>query len=234
MWNRAELKAKGKEAFKRNYWPSVLVALILGLIAGGSGGSAGGSSSSATMNNLQGSEDFVAIMLIVLAAIAMVLVIICLLDIFLFNPLKVGCYSFFLKNSDENADLNELSAGFKPNWLNVVITLFLRNLFLALWACLFLIPGIIKAYSYRLVPYILAENPDMKPMEAITLSRNMMNGHKMNTFILDLSFFGWGLLTVCTCGILGIFYVNPYYQATDAELYKAIKAGYAQQGNTVA
>ncbi|MBR4528676.1 MAG: DUF975 family protein [Lachnospiraceae bacterium] len=246
MWNRADLKAKGKEAFKRNYWLSVLVALILSVITGisssssSSGASNGASQATGNGNSLQaaleqmgGVEAFalVAVILGILATLALLFIV---LDILVFNPLQVGCKNFFLKNSDANADLNTLGAGFKPRWGNVVVTTLLRDIFLALWFCLFIIPGIVKCYSYRLVPYILAENPDMKPTEVITLSRQMMNGQKMNAFILDLSFIGWVLLECITCGIAGVFYVRPYINATDAELYKAIKAGYAQQGNTVA
>ena len=74
-----------------------------------------------------------------------------------------------------------------------------------------------------MVPYILAENPNVEATEALKMSREMMQGNKWNAFVLDLSFLGWILLTICTCGILGIFYVNPYIYATDAELYQAIK-----------
>ena len=84
--------------------------------------------------------------------------------------------------------------------------------------------GIIKAYSYRMVPYILKEHPELSGTKAITLSRQMMNGHKWNAFVLDLSFIGWIILSALTLGILHIFYVGPYIQATDAELYEALKA----------
>ncbi len=147
----------------------------------------------------------------------------------MFNPLIVGCYRFFLKNSGSNAELNELGAGFKNNWGNVILAMFLKNLFLVLWTLLFIVPGIIKAYSYRLVPYILKEHPELSGTQAITLSRKMMNGHKADAFVLDLSFLGWIILSVLTCGILHIFYVGPYIQATDAELYKAVANAYAAQ-----
>ena len=105
----------------------------------------------------------------------------------------------------------------------MVKTLLIRDFFLYLWGLLFVIPGLIKAYSYRMVPYILAENPDMSSLEAITLSRKMMDGHKWNTFVLDLSFLGWDLLTICTLGLAGLLYVCPYQFATNAELYKSIR-----------
>lgn len=86
----------------------------------------------------------------------------------------------------------------------------LRDVFIFLWSLLFLIPGVIKHYSYRMVPYILADDPEIGAMDAITLSRQMMDGHKWNTFVLDLSFLGWDLLSALTLGLLGVFYVNPY------------------------
>lgn len=144
-------------------------------------------------------------------------------NIFVIRPIEVGCKEFFLKNTESKAELGELKKGFTPAWLRNVGALFLSGLFIALWSMLFVIPGIIKLYSYRMVPYILAEDPEIGANEAITRSREMMNGHKWNAFVLDLSFIGWALLSGLTFGILSIFYVNPYIYQTDAELYKAIK-----------
>lgn len=76
---------------------------------------------------------------------------------------------------------------------------------------------------------MLKDHPELSGTEAITLSRKMMNGHKADAFVLDLSFLGWLLLSALTLGILHIFYVGPYVQATDAELYKAIAGAYASQ-----
>ena len=104
----------------------------------------------------------------------------------------------------------------------------LSGLFIFLWGLLFIIPGIIKSYSYRMVPYILRDEPELSPMEVISRSRDMMNGQKLNAFILDLSFIGWALLTALTCGLAGIFYVGPYKAGTDAALYDAVKADYEQ------
>ena len=91
---------------------------------------------------------------------------------------------------------------------------------------LFIIPGIVKAYAYRMVPYILKEHPELSGTQAITLSRRMMKGNKGDAFVLDLSFIGWILLSALTFGILHLFYVGPYIQATDAELYKVVRADY--------
>ena len=102
-------------------------------------------------------------------------------------------------------------------------TLFLRDLYIILWSLLFIIPGIIKGYSYMLVPYILAEEPAMDNKEAFRLSREMMDGNKWHAFCLDLSFIGWHILNVFTFGLLGIFYVKPYQATASAEMYIAIR-----------
>lgn len=74
-----------------------------------------------------------------------------------------------------------------------------------------------------MVTYILAENPDINYKDALDQSKAMMDGHKMDTFVLDLSFIGWALLSTITMGIVGIFYVNPYVALTGGELYLTLK-----------
>ena len=91
-----------------------------------------------------------------------------------------------------------------------------------LWSLLFVIPGIIKGYSYSMAFYILAENPDMTAKEAITESREIMNGHKWELFVLGLSFILWAFAIVFTLGIAAI-YVEPYMQLTIANFYHNIK-----------
>ena len=102
------------------------------------------------------------------------------------------------------------------------IATLLVSLYTFLWSLLFIIPGIIKSYSYAMTPYILLDRPELSPTEAIKESEKMMNGHKMDLFILDLSFIGWILLSMLTCGIL-ILYVEPYMMATKAAFYLELK-----------
>ena len=85
-------------------------------------------------------------------------------------------------------------------------------------------------YCYLMVPYILAENPDMKAMEALRLSKEMMDGQKWNAFVLGLSFLGWQLLGTLLCGI-GTFFVQPYVDATFAELYAVLRGPYSGRLN---
>ena len=109
--------------------------------------------------------------------------------------------------------------------MNKVVTMLKRDVFIILWSLLFVIPGVIKSYSYRLVPYIIADDENISSSEALELSKTLMQGQKWNTFVLDLSFIGWTILSSITFGILGVFYVNPYIHATNAELYRAIRSG---------
>ena len=159
-------------------------------------------------------------------AVGTTLLLICLvsacLRLLVFNPIEVGCRGFFTRNTEAPASMDELKTGFHP-YGRTVGAMFLRDLFLFLWFLLCFIPGLIKHYSYRMVPYILADDPTIGAMDAITRSRQMMDGHKWNAFVLDLSFIGWALLSVLTLGLLGVFFVNPYKYSTDAELYQALK-----------
>lgn len=98
----------------------------------------------------------------------------------------------------------------------------LVGLYTFLWTLLLIIPGLVKSYSYAMTPYIMAEKPQMGINEAITKSREMMDGHKWQLFMLDLSFTGWMLLSILTLG-LALVFVWPYYSAARAAFYKEIK-----------
>ena len=151
-------------------------------------------------------------LIVVLAAVAF--------TIFAGNVFKIGGCSFFIKNRTMTGTFGNLLDGFKSgHYGNVVKTMFFYDLYIALWSLLLVVPGIIKSYEYRMVPYILAENPGMDSKQVFEISKRMMNGQKMETFILDLSFIGWALVAGITCGIAGVFYVTPYVNATNTELY---------------
>ncbi|WP_408071149.1 DUF975 family protein [Butyrivibrio sp. JL13D10] len=238
MWTNSMLKENGLANFKKNRWACVVVCLILGIATGGSGGSVGSRIGNSSGQASNGQYDFSNIdpevlipILITILSVGFVAILIGLvLKICVFNPLEVGCQRFFIVNRVEpNAQIGNVAFGFKSNWKNIMKVMFLTHLYLFLWSLLCFIPGIVKSYSYRLVPYLLAENPDMTADEAITLSRQMMNGQKMNAFIYDLSFIGWFILGILTCGILLVLHVSPYKKCSDAELYTAIKENYNPQ-----
>lgn len=150
-------------------------------------------------------------------------------DAFLLNPLEVGGRKFFLANLNRPAETKELASGFDNNYLQGVKTMFLRDLFTCLWGLLFVVPGIVKYYEYRMIPYLIAENPQMDRETAFAESKRLTDGQKWNMFVLDLSFLGWDLLSTLTFGLLGLFYVGPYRAATEAALYEALRYGNGYQ-----
>ena len=141
---------------------------------------------------------------------------------YVFNPMGVGCARFFVKDINEPATLNELTYAFDHSYMNVVKIMFMKQLKIFGWTLLFIVPGIIKSYEYRMIPYIVAENPDISYDDAFATTKRMMNGNKWNTFVLDLSFIGWNLLSACTLGLLSVFFVGPYIRLTDAALYEKL------------
>lgn len=227
MWSRVDLKSRAKMNLNRCYWKAVLTALILSIAAGGGsfrvnvnvGASGKHGSLGDEWNHFYYRYISVAGFLAVLFLFFILMLLAVVVKVLLFNPLEIGCKRFFIFSRVQETELNEIGAAFSHSYWNVVKVQFLRYLYTFLWSLLFVIPGIIKSYEYRMVPYLLSENPDLDAREAFRISSELMEGQKLDTFILDLSFFGWGLLAACTCGIVGIFYVQPYMAFTDAELY---------------
>jgi hypothetical protein len=171
------------------------------------------------------------LLVMALSLFLIVAVVACVMGIFLFNPLEVGCNRFFVRNLHEKAQVGNVGFAFDTYYLNNVKILFFRDLYLVLWTLLFIIPGIVKAYEYRMIPYILAENPHMSKKEVFAASKSMMMGNKWKAFVLDLSFLGWHILSVFTVGILELFYVAPYMYATNAALYEALAYGRPNNNN---
>ncbi|MDA3931506.1 MAG: DUF975 family protein, partial [Tenericutes bacterium] len=119
-------------------------------------------------------------------------------------------------------DSNILVSGFKGPIINYIITYILRSIFVFLWTLLLIIPGIIKSFSYAMTFYILADNPDLEPTEAIRQSQEMMSGNKWRLFKLYFSFIGWYILAALTFGI-GYIFLEPYVQMSVANFYEDLK-----------
>ena len=142
---------------------------------------------------------------------------------FVVGPLKIGVARFYLSGLKGKPDFNSLENGFtREYYRNNVKTMFLTNLYIFLWSLLFIIPGIIKSFEYYFVPYILADDPNLTPEDAMAVSSNLTHGHKFSIFILELSFLGWYFLGMLCFGI-GLTFVLPYVQATKTFLYLRLK-----------
>ena len=162
-----------------------------------------------------------SVALLVLALIAVAVAVYA----FVINPLEVGAQRFFLRNLNQRAEVKEVAYAYDNCYLESVKTLFLRDLFIILWSLLLIIPGIYKSYEYRMIPYLMADDPTMTKDRAFVESKRMMEGQKWNAFVLDLSFLGWNILSALTLGILGVFYVGPYQAQTNAALYEKLRYG---------
>lgn len=205
-----------RENLAGNWWLSVAVAFVAGLF--GATIVTGGASF-----NLNIDEELLyempPIVLTYLKIVGSVGGILGLVQFILGGTIQLGYATYLLKQYDrehfEFADLfsqlSRIGQGFAQA--------FLRGLYVFLWTLLFIIPGIVKSFSYAMTPFIMAENPNMTANESITASRQMMDGHKGELFWLELTFIGWSLLCIFTLGI-GNLFLNPYTNAAQASFYR--------------
>ena len=191
--NRAELKAAAKSQIKGKIGILFVITLIIGLISG---------AAIAVLSLIPGGSLIVSIIITPAFALSIVRVYLNLMN------------GVTPKASDAFCGFDDFWAAFKVT--------FLVGLFTFLWSLLFVIPGIVKSLSYSMSTYILAENKGKPALECINESKAMTEGHKMDLFVLGLSFIGWGLLCGITFGIAGIW-VLPYMQATYANAYNSLK-----------
>ena len=240
MWERNDLKQRAKNVLKRDYWKAILISLVLALASGAEVGTGAGSFSYRFDSKDTFSQNFsctnidwptaVQLMLIVLIVMAIVIVISSVIRTFLGNPLVVGGRRYFIHSSRQLDKQGCFAYAFASgHYMKIVSAMLLRDVQIFLWSLLLVIPGIIKSYAYRMVPYILAQNPDIGAKRAIELSRMMTKGQKFNIFVLDLSFIGWYMLCLLTLCIGGIF-LRPYIDATMAELYNDLSKNALDKG----
>lgn len=246
-WNRAELKDLAKTELKESYWLSFGVCLLASILG------AGGSMVSMVFNlpnNANKYYDSLAMAapirrapaatawLAILSALLMMMLIVFAIafayNIFVGSVTLVGQKRFFTQAPRGDRNFNNLFYGFtNGRYMQTVKTMLVMNIYIFLWTLLLIVPGIIKTYEYRMVPYLLADNPDLSTSEALEMSRKMTDGNKMDMFILDLSFLGWLFLAGLAASVVGMFMpflafilgtaatclVVPYIEATYAQLY---------------
>jgi len=134
---------------------------------------------------------------------------------------ELGYSKFLLKQHDgEEAEVYDIFSQFHRFGDGFCQSL-LRGLYIFLWSLLFIIPGIVAAFKYAMTPFIMVENPQLSASEAITASKELMDGHKAELFVLGLSFIGWAILSALTLGI-GNLWLNPYINATYAVFYRSL------------
>ena len=201
-----ELKTAAKQAIAKDRGACIVILLLITIASG----------------ILQGLAAFLA-----KHDLGMISSIISLASIIIIIPLTIGAIRAYMRiRATGQSDYNDLLTGFNDNFINTVLVMFVTSMFISLWTLLFVIPGIIFGLKWQMVPYIIAENPNISGKEARRISSAMMDGHKMDLFLLQLSFIGWAILSVITCGILYFVYVGPYMQMTYIEFFDKVKSEY--------
>lgn len=239
MWTRALLKSNAKTVLRRSYWRVFLACLIVSLLCGGIdlnlnlGADSAASPLPEQIAPFAGSTGFpysvlVQLLLPVILGIGIMALLLALAaalcwGILITPVIQVGQARYLTENRTSPAHLDTLFSGFTSGYWNTVGVMFFMNLKVFLWCLLLIVPGIIKSYQYRFVPFLLAENPALDAARALEISRMMTDGEKLNIFVLDLSFLGWRILGLLLLGI-GSLFVAPYPAATEAELYAALRA----------
>lgn len=238
----ADFRQIARDALSGKWTIAVLVGLVAMLLGGaGSGGpelklnidgsgahanfefagqtiySIGGGLNSDIGAFLVGSAIYIIIAAVVMAVVYFVLG----------SIISVGYARFNLDLADRGNPAFETLFGYFFYWKTAAVSKLLQSVYVLLWSLLFIIPGILAAYSYAMTEFILAENPDLTASEAIAQSKEMMYGNRWRLFCLHFSFIGWDILSSLTLGI-GNLWLRPYKQAANAAFYREISgSGYS-------
>ena len=226
MLTSKELRAKAWNSLKGKYWRAFLVILVLGLLASiGTSLETGSQNLTDTLNLVDPSEmdETMELGAAVVGTIATVMAVVGMaISLFVGNAADVGLAHYFILNTDSKPSFADAFYGFKVKYLRNIGTLLLVGIKIVLWSCLLLIPGIIKSVEYSIIPYILADDAEITSKEAFRKAKEMMMGNKWRLCKLYISFFGWFVLCVVTCG-LGTPFLLPYVSAANAEFYAELK-----------
>ena len=226
MMKSKELRIKAWNSLKGKYWRAFLVVLVLGILtSGGTSLQTASQNLTDTLNLVDPSEMDAEMELgaAVAGTIASVMAMVGMaISVFVGNAADVGLAHYFVQNVETKPSFAEAFYGFKVKYLRNIGTMLLVGIKLALWSLLLVVPGIIKSFEYAIIPYILADDPEISSKDAFKKAKEMMMGNKWRLFKLNLSFFGWGVLCVLTAGV-GTFFLMPYVCAANAEFYAELK-----------
>ncbi len=166
-----------------------------------------------------------AIFGVVMVIVVIAVIIGSLWAILFTNVLTVGKHRYFIESRYHETGVGELFSSFtNGRYSNTMKVMFFHSLYISLWSLLFIIPGIIKSYEYFLVPYLVAENPDIDKDRAFEISKRTMEGEKWKCFVLGLSFILWNIAANLVPFGVGNAFLDPYISATFVEFYMAMKA----------
>lgn len=237
MKTAADFRSVARNALPGRWGISVVAGLIASLLGavssnklkielnfGDSGGNVNIGLSNQQIQTTNGGWTEVLIGFVAAGVVFIILatLVVAIARFFLGSIVGLGYSKFNLELVDRQKEpkINTLFGYFK-HWKTAVVASFLRGLYVSLWTLCFIVPGIIAGYSYAMTNYILAENPELTPGEAIERSKSMMAGNRWRLFCLQFSFIGWDLLCTLTLGI-GDLWLRPYKQAAEAAFYREV------------
>lgn len=211
MKTRADIKNQAKNALMNHYWKFVGYSVVLGIATK----QIVLTQSRVAYNEYLSNGSYYYNNALSNTISLMILIA----TIFLLNPLIIGSRSA-IRHTFDGTDRGRIQEAFSEMNYKRNVSLMLRtHISIYLWSLLFVIPGIVKAYQYYFVPYLAEDHPELSDRELLELSKRVTKDRKMDLFIFDLSFIGWLICNVLTRGLGGIFYVFPYYYASQTVLY---------------
>lgn len=211
--NRAELKTRAKALLKPQFVTVLLAAIISDLLIGLL------SSGPAVNVFPKDGQAFTFSFSFSTSGMSLIGTIIALV---IAGPLAVGATKIFATvTAGQTAKLEQMFDPFKTNFVTCFLANLVSGIFIALYSLLLIVPGVMKAYSYAMVPYVLVKEPQLSAMEALHRSESLMKGHRMELFMLHLSFIAWMLLVIVTLG-LALLWVAPYANVTETLFFDKI------------
>ena len=235
-----DFRRQAKEALRGKWFIALIAGVIASLLGGLNGmggvsvsfssgsGSEGGSGTvvppvgGGDVNVSEEMLEILGIFLIIFGVAMVVAIIMSIIYLIIGGAVGIGYSNFNLDIIDgREARIGTLFDSF-DQWKTGFVARLLSSIYVTLWSMLFVIPGIIASYSYSMMHFVMAENPDMGANEAIRESKRLMKGNKWRFFCLQLSFIGWELLAIFFTAGIGLLWVVPYQQAAYAAFYRDI------------
>lgn len=213
-----DFRSWARENLRGHWGPAVAVGFVATLLTGGSGLTVQISDLEETFSGFNLSELLSNEIVTMLLTVS---VIVSLITFVIGGVVRFGQCSFHLNLiNHREARFSDLFSQFYRIWDGIRMQI-VMGFFVFLWSLLLFIPGIIASYRYAMVPYLMAEFPDLKVMEAMRESKRLMAGNKGRLFCLQLSFIGWALLSALTLGI-GTLWLTPYSTAAETAFYMSV------------
>ena len=232
-----DFRQQARESLRGKWFIAVIAAFIASLLGGltNSAGVSFGFNFDTGSSDTQGggtevntdafssffTEEVLTIIFTVFVVLLVVGIVVGIVHLIVGSVVSIGYAKFNLDILDGNEPELGTMFTYFSEWGKAIIARILRGVYTALWTCLFIVPGIMAAYSYSMTPFIMAETPYLSAKEAIKISKEIMRGNRWRLFCLEFSFIGWALLSIVTLGIASLW-VLPYQEATRAAFYRDI------------